>query len=49
MKKFIAILLSVAMILPMAIMPTRFRQLHGYWDSPEISSDSYGTPAITVF
>jgi len=22
-------------------MLTRFRQLHGYWDSPEISSDSY--------
>jgi len=22
-------------------MPTRFRQLHGYWDSSEISSDSY--------
>jgi len=29
-------------------MLSRVRQLHGYWDSPEISSDSYDGPGLTA-
>ena len=47
-------LILLAHLPAFAVASTRFRQLHGYWDSPELSSDSLdvlhpgGTPRIAA-